>query len=366
GDGRLTGAMQAPIERVAPDPRQPRRDLQTPEAEARLAELAASIREFGILQPLVVREGELLPDGTQQFVIIAGGRRRAAAEQAGLSHVPVLVRDEDGPRVRVLQLIENLQREDLNPIDEALAFQELMELEGLSTVQLAARLHITEQTVRDRLRLLTDQVFADAVRRRQVPASAVRELLKLPHDVVQDFRRRVEGGERLQVNDILAARLELQAAGRANPLRMGGRRKASPKDEATGRDDEAAQPGGADQPSGAVQTAEMRAEAPHPAPEAASPPTADSPRPAAATSRPTPPHGPRPTAHADTRHPAATAAWAERLADLWLQWLRAQAPAVAGDLEAAIREGAPGEVPDWWAAVYEGIRRRLDEPDRPA
>ncbi|HEX5503041.1 MAG TPA: ParB/RepB/Spo0J family partition protein, partial [Thermomicrobiales bacterium] len=249
GDGRLTGAMQVPLERVLPDPRQPRRDLQTPEAEARLAELATSIGEFGILQPLVVREGELLPDGTQQFVVIAGGRRRAAAEQAGLSHVPVLVRDEDGPRVRILQLIENLQREDLNPVDEALAFQELMELEGLSTVQLAARLHITEQTVRDRLRLLTDQVFADAVRRRQVPASAVRELLKLPHDVVQDFRRRVEGGERLQVNDILAARLELQAAGRANPLRMGGRRKAAPKeppetagDGSAGRDDEAASP----------------------------------------------------------------------------------------------------------------------------
>ncbi|HEX5501570.1 MAG TPA: hypothetical protein VFW96_03040, partial [Thermomicrobiales bacterium] len=123
---------------------------------------------------------------------------------------------------------------------------------------------------------------------------------------------------------------------------------------AVGREDEATLPGAAAEPSGAGQISEMRADAPHPTPDDASRPTPHAPR-------PTTPYAPRPTPH-DEHHPAATAAWAERLGDLWLQWLRAQAPAVAADLAAAIRDGAPGGgVPDWWEAVYERIRRRLDE-----
>lgn len=343
----LAGAMRVPIERVVPDPDQPRRDWATDDAESRLRELAGSIREFGILQPLIVREGDLGPDGAQRFVIIAGGRRRAAAELAGLTHLPVFVRDEEGARIRVLQLIENLQRQDLNPIDEANAFQELMEIERLSPVQLAGWLHISEQTVRDRLGLLKDVVLADAVRRRQVAASVIRDLQKLPSDVVRDFRARIERGERVQGNDVLAARLELEAAGRVNPLRMGGRRKrtdAAPPAARTpypGRDE--ADGGATSDPPAAAVGAKVTPEHHDAAP---------------AAPQPAPPS--RPTEAPPTHHIAATAAWGRRLGEFWWRWLREQDPAVAEQLATAMWEGGEGgDVPDWWGAIYLDLRARL-------
>ena len=103
---RLPGALEVPIEQVIPDPGQPRQDWNHNEGERRIEELAASIREFGILQPLVVREEGALPDGRQQYVVIAGARRRIAAERAGLATVPVIVRGEEATRVRLLQLVD--------------------------------------------------------------------------------------------------------------------------------------------------------------------------------------------------------------------------------------------------------------------
>lgn len=347
----LAGAMRVPIERVVPDPDQPRRDWATDDTESRLRELAGSIGEFGILQPLIVREGDLGPDGAQRFVIIAGGRRRAAAELAGLTHLPVFVRDEEGARVRILQLIENLQRQDLNPIDEANAFQELMDLERLSPVQLAGRLHISEQTVRDRLGLLKDVVLADAVRRRQVAASVIRDLQKLPSDVVRDFKGRIERGERVQGNDVLAVRLELEAAGRVNPLRMGGRRKRA----------DGAAPARLPDPD---HVAAPMAESPPAPPDAPRAPVAHANVPAAARAAPIAEARPAPPSpelqEQPIRHDAATAAWTRHLGELWWRWLREQEPAAAEQLAAAMREGGEeGEVPDWWAAIYRDLRDRL-------
>ena len=349
----LAGAMRVPIERVVPDPDQPRRDWATDDAESRLRELAGSIGEFGILQPLIVREGDLGPDGAQRFVIIAGGRRRAAAELAGLTHLPVFVRDEEGARVRVLQLIENLQRQDLNPIDEANAFQELMELERLSPVQLAGRLHISQQTVRDRLGLLKDVVLADAVRRRQVAASVIRDLQKLPNDVVRDFRARIERGERVQGNDVLAARLELEAAGRVNPLRMGGRRKraaATPPLVRTPDPDQSEKPVAplsSETPGAPAEEPAARVDTPPPDREGST-----------TTTRQAPP--PRPAEEPLAHHVAATAAWGRHLGELWWRWLSEQEPAVAEQLTAAMRGGGEGgDVPDWWGAIYRELRDRL-------
>ena len=343
----LAGAMRVPIERVLPDPDQPRRDWATDDAESRLRELAGSIGEFGILQPLIVREGDLGPDGAQRFIIIAGGRRRAAAELAGLTHLPVFVRDEDGARIRVLQLIENLQRQDLNPIDEAHAFQELMDLERLSPVQLAGRLHISEQTVRDRLGLLKDVVLADAVRRRQVAASVVRDLQKLPGDIVRDFKGRIERGERVQGNDVLAVRLELEAAGRVNPLRMGGRRKRA----------DTVPPAQAPAPA---HLAAPGAEPPPAAPDATLPGGLSPASRGAASDEARPATTSAPAAMPAPRHDAATAAWGRQLGEAWWRWLREREPALAEELAAAMREGgSDGEVPDWWAAIYRDLRARL-------
>jgi ParB family transcriptional regulator, chromosome partitioning protein len=207
----VPGAVSVPIDKVERDPDQPRRDWRHAEGYQRLDELTQSVKEFGLLQPLVVRRV------ADHYVVIAGGRRLVAARRAGLREVPVIVRDDEGARVRVLQLIENLQRQQLSPLDEARAYQEMLEIDALTTGGLAARLHVSTQTVRDKLRLLRDQVLADAVERRQIAATVAREINKLPDDVAEELRKRIQAGEKLQVSDVDEVRAQLTAAGVVNP-----------------------------------------------------------------------------------------------------------------------------------------------------
>jgi ParB family chromosome partitioning protein len=215
--------MEVPIEQVVPDPSQPRKDWGHNDGPRHLTELAESIREFGILQPLLVREEGTIRDGRQRYIIIAGARRRTAAEQANLATVPVVLRGEQAARIRVLQLIENLQRQELSPLDEARAFQELLDMEGLTPPALAERLHLSAQHVRDRLRVLADQVLADAVERRQIPPSVARDIMKLPDEGMEGLRSRVQAGERVQLNDVAETRARLEASGVVNPRRKTGR-----------------------------------------------------------------------------------------------------------------------------------------------
>ena len=216
---RLPGAMEVPIEQVSPDPGQPRQDWEHNDGARRLDELTESVREFGVLQPLVVREDGTIDDGRQRYLIIAGGRRYAAAQRAGLTTVPVVARGEESSRVRILQLVENLQRQDLSPIDEARAYQELLDLEKLSPPMIAARLHLSAQHVRDRLRVLSDQVLADAVERQQISATAARDIMQLPDDEYMAFRARVLNGEAIQSSDVSTVRGRLSAVGIVNPRR---------------------------------------------------------------------------------------------------------------------------------------------------
>ncbi len=222
---RLPGALEVPIEQIVADAGQPRQDWEHDDGARRLEELAESIREFGIMQPLVVREEGALPDGRQQYVVIAGARRRAAAERANLTTVPVVVRRGEATLLRLLQLSENLQRHDLSPLDEARAYQEIMDAEGLSPPMLADRLHLSAQHVRDRLRILNDQVLADAVERRQIAASAARDISQLPERERNELRDRVARGETVQRSDVADVRARLDIAGIVNPRRKGSDRK---------------------------------------------------------------------------------------------------------------------------------------------
>jgi len=222
---RLPGAMEVPIEQVSPDPGQPRQDWEHNGGARRLDELTESIREFGVMQPLVVREDGTISDGRQRYLIIAGGRRYAAARRAGLVTIPVVARSEESSRVRILQLVENLQRQDLSPIDEARAYQELIDLENLSPPTIAARLHLSAQHVRDRLRVLGDQVLADAVERRQISATAARDIMQLPDGEYMALRVRVLNGEAIQSSDVDTVRGRLSAAGVVNPRRKAARSK---------------------------------------------------------------------------------------------------------------------------------------------
>lgn len=130
---------------VVPNPDQPRRQFE----DGALDELAASIGKHGILQPLLVRP---MTDGTYQ--IVAGERRWRAARMAGLSEVPVVIRELSDRETAELALIENLQREDLNPMEEALGYQHLMEQYELTQEQVATAVNKSRPAVANALRLL--------------------------------------------------------------------------------------------------------------------------------------------------------------------------------------------------------------------
>lgn len=140
------GSVSLPISQVEPGLNQPRKNFN-PEA---LADLAESIRVHGIIQPLTVRR---LASGYYQ--IIAGERRWRAAKQAGLSEVPAVIIEADDRKVMELGLIENLQREDLNPAEEARGYQVLMEEYGLTQEQVAQQMGKSRPAIANTLRLLS-------------------------------------------------------------------------------------------------------------------------------------------------------------------------------------------------------------------
>jgi len=243
GERVLPGAMSVPIEQLAADPDQPRRDHG---AES-LTELGTSLTDYGVLQPLLVREAGTLDDGRTRYMIVAGGRRYAAALLAGLTRLPVVVKETEGAALRMTQLVENIQRQDLAPLEEARAFQELMDAEGLNAERLAAHLHISGQHVRTRLLLLSDQVVADAVAREQIAPSTAREVLRLPDDARAELRDRIAAGETLAGADVQTVRARQAAAGVVNPRAKGGGRPA----RVTGQKPSAPTTGGATPPASA-------------------------------------------------------------------------------------------------------------------
>ena len=134
---------EVPVSAIRPNTHQPRRNF----SEASIKELAASIREVGILQPLVIRSTET------GFELIAGERRLRAAREAGLDRVPVLIREAAESESMEMALVENLQREDLNPLETAAAYQALMDGFGFTKDQLAHRLGKSRAAVSNTLRL---------------------------------------------------------------------------------------------------------------------------------------------------------------------------------------------------------------------
>jgi ParB family chromosome partitioning protein len=134
---------EVPVSAIRPNIHQPRRNF----SEASIKELAASIREVGILQPLVIRSTE------SGFELIAGERRLRAAKEVGLDRVPVLIREAAESESMEMALVENLQREDLNPLETAAAYQALMDGFGFTKDQLAHRLGKSRAAISNTLRL---------------------------------------------------------------------------------------------------------------------------------------------------------------------------------------------------------------------
>lgn len=139
------GLVQVPVSAIAPNPMQPRTAIDP----GALAELAASIKEHGLIQPLVVTR-----QGPERYQLIAGERRWQAARLAGLATVPVIVKEATPQQVLELALVENIQRADLNPLEEAAAFRQLVDDFGLSQEQVADRVGKSRVAVTNTLRLL--------------------------------------------------------------------------------------------------------------------------------------------------------------------------------------------------------------------
>jgi ParB family chromosome partitioning protein len=168
-----SGVSYLPIERIGRNPRQPRAHMDPVE----LAELAASIREHGVLQPIIVSYGDL-PD---TYTLIAGERRLLAARQAGLERVPALLREASDQQRLELALIENVQRQDLNPLEAAEAYRQLNEDFNLSHEEIAAQVGKSRAAVTNTLRLLKLPVLVQkALVEGKVSEGHARALLALP------------------------------------------------------------------------------------------------------------------------------------------------------------------------------------------
>ena len=166
-----------PIYKVEPNPDQPRQDFD----EEELAALSASIEEHGIIQPLTVRES-----GSGYYQIIAGERRWRAARMANLEEVPAVIIEADDKKAMELALIENLQRQDLNPVEEALGYRSLMEDYGLTQDDAAKRVGKSRPAVANSLRLLglCPEVL-EKLRKGELTAGHARAVLTLKTDKKQ-------------------------------------------------------------------------------------------------------------------------------------------------------------------------------------
>ena len=233
GERSLVGALSVPIEQITPDPGQPRKVFD----EGRLEELAASIAEEGVLQPLVVRESGLLDDGRTHYMIVVGERRYEASRRAKLTRLPVLVRNSQGATLRILQLIENVQREALEPVDEARAYKELMGLAGIDTRAVAERVHRSHTYVADRLKLIVhDDVVAAVAERVLTPSAAAEVARENDASRRQELIAQARQGT-LQKRDVQRARRELrtpsseQRAAREQTLREVARHMGATEDQ---------------------------------------------------------------------------------------------------------------------------------------
>ena len=196
-----TPNLQVEVDRIASNPSQPRRSFD----EAKIDELANSVRDQGIIQPLLVRRAG------EGYELIAGERRLRAARKAGLREVPVIVREASNSETLQLALLENLQREDLNPIEEATAYQRLQEEFELSQEEIAQKVGKSRPAVANCMRLLLlPKEVQQEVTRGKLPAGQARALLGLENEalVLAAAREVITKGLSTRAAERLVARLK--------------------------------------------------------------------------------------------------------------------------------------------------------------
>jgi ParB family chromosome partitioning protein len=208
GTQRPTGVRHIPVDRIKPNPGQPRMTFD----EDALAELAASIKEHGVLQPVLVRPKA---DEPQNYEIVAGERRWRASRIAGLRELPALIEQIDDDTALEIALIENLQREDLSPLEEAVMYERMVTDHGYSVRKLAQKIGKDKGYVENRLRLADAPVeIKQLVSLRKDTLSHAYELLK-----VEDPRKRRRLAEQVARGELTLIKLHERVEGRPRTTR---------------------------------------------------------------------------------------------------------------------------------------------------
>ncbi len=206
GHRPITGVRQIPVDRIEPNPEQPRLEMD----EQSLEELAASIREHGVLQPILVR-----PIGAGRYQLIAGERRWRASTRAGRETIPALVEEIDDDTALEISIIENLQREDLSPLDEATMYDRMIREHGYSIRRLADKLGKDKGYLENRLRLAdAPEEVRQLVSVRKDTLSHAYELLKVP-----DPRKRRRLAEQVARGELSLVKLREKIEGRPSRVR---------------------------------------------------------------------------------------------------------------------------------------------------
>lgn len=202
-----------PLSSLRPNPDQPRKRF----SEESIDELADSIRRHGLLQPLIVESA-----GPGDYIIVAGERRFRAAGRAGLSEIPAIVKTLSNDKRLQVSLIENIQREDLNPMEEAEAYKSLMDLAGYTQEQVAEAVGKNRSTVANALRLTRlSAAMQDAVRSGEITPGHARSLLAIQDSEARELLFRKILSEGLSVR-------QAEASAQEGLVRTGKRQKKSP------------------------------------------------------------------------------------------------------------------------------------------
>ena len=214
GTSPRPGVREVPISQIEPNPYQPRNHFD----EESLAGLTASIRELGVLQPILVRE-----IGPDRFALIAGERRWRASKRAGLQFMPIIVRDVSDELTLQHALVENLHRDDLNPLEEAAAYQQLIEDFNMTQEAVAHRVGKSRSAVANLLRLFqlppqVQRLVADG----QVSAGHAKVLLGTPDRAFQEALARRIVADGLTVRETEEAIRQRNGAGGDDPTPEGG------------------------------------------------------------------------------------------------------------------------------------------------
>src|SRR6187551_991134 len=208
GPTRSVGVRIVPVDKIEPNPEQPRLVFN----QETLDELAASIREHGVLQPILVR-----PTGQNTYQLIAGERRWRASTLAGLDTIPALIEDIDDDTALEISIIENLQREDISPLDEAAMYDRMVTEHGYSIRKLADKLGKDKGYVENRLRLAdAPEEVRELVSLRKDTLSHAYELMK-----VQDPKKRRKLADQVARNELSLVKLRDKIEGRrSRPVRV--------------------------------------------------------------------------------------------------------------------------------------------------